>query len=31
VQQAFSSHPATEERAARMKEAAEAYIQQQKK
>lgn len=30
VQQAFSSHPATEERAARMKSAAEAYLQQQK-
>lgn len=30
VQQAFSSHPATEERAARMKAAAEAYLQQQK-
>ena len=31
VQQAFSSHPATEERAARMKAAAEAYIQEHKK
>ena len=31
MQTAFSSHPATEERAARMKSAAEAYIQQQKK
>ena len=29
VQQAFSSHPATEERAARMKTAAENYLQQQ--
>lgn len=28
VQQAFSSHPATEERAARMKAAAESYLQQ---
>ena len=30
VQQAFSSHPATEERAARMKSAAEAYINSRK-
>ena len=30
VQQAFSSHPATEERAARMKAAAEAYVNSKK-